>query len=248
MSNAPAKPRVEKTIHDGNLAWIKHPEQRRNGIYTRAHRVLSPFLPTVLRHTGAIGDRQSLNAEAERLRLFAAASLHVPRILKVAKEYIVLSDTGRQLLHCLRTCPDTDKQRRLMRQAMMALATVHSAGFAHGRPHLKDMTLHEDGHIYFLDLEENPVGRMGIHDAQARDVWLLLASCVEFFEEPLQGLCELLDIYQSSVGIDKMVGLRALGQALRPYCRLVDLLQAVAIRVSKDVLDACWAAKALQKL
>jgi len=188
----------------------------------------------------------AIRQEAKRLESFGAASLPVPKVLALTEGSVVLSDTGKQLRGVLSGMTDAQLKFAMLERAMRGLVAVHAAGFSHGRPFLKDMTVGVDDTLHFLDLEEDPTARMSLADAQARDVWLLLSSCTEFCEEPFQDLNHLLNIYFSECQGDISVNLSALGKALRPYRRIISVLRVKD--VSKDVTGAYWSVRVLEDL
>lgn len=238
-------PRIEKTLFEGKPAWIKRPEEQRSNLFSFLHRYLGFFLPAALQPTGARGGMPSLLDEATRLKTFKAASVRVPDVLKTAEDHIILADCGPQLRRTLQATTDKQDRQKLLEKAMINLAGLHAKGLTHGRPHLKDMTL-LDGQIYLLDLEENPLSVMGLGYAQARDVWLLLASSSEFFEAPLDDLTALLALYQKHAKTDLGQELRALGRDLRVFRRIIGFARAQ--NVSRDVSGSYWATKVLEKL
>ncbi|MBL4767998.1 MAG: hypothetical protein JKY94_09835 [Rhodobacteraceae bacterium] len=245
MSSDKTAPRIAKTQFEGTAAWIKRPEKQRSNIYSFLHWGLSFFLPSALQPTGAHGGMPSLLDEATRLRAFRAASVRVPDVLEVTDKHIVLSDCGPQLLGILRETTDRHSRQKLLEKAMRNLADLHVQGLTHGRPHLKDMTLLE-GNIFLLDLEENPLAVMSLGAAQARDVWLLLASSTEFCEVPVKELTALLSMYQSHSKTDINQELQALGRDLRVFRRIIGLVRAQ--KSSRDVSGAYWATKVLEAL
>ncbi|MFT5344072.1 MAG: hypothetical protein ACI9BH_003297, partial [Paracoccaceae bacterium] len=177
-------PRIAKTQFEGAPAWIKRPEEQRSNIFSFLHRILSLFLPAALQPTGARGGMSSLRDEAARLKTFKAAAVRVPDVLEITDDHIVLSDCGPQLRGVLQDTTDRQDRQALLEMAVRNLADLHAQGLTHGRPHLKDMTL-LGGQIYLLDLEEDPLAVMQLGYAQARDIWLVLASSTEYCESPL---------------------------------------------------------------
>lgn len=236
-------PRIEKTLFEGRPAWIKRPEQQRSGFYSFVHKGLSHFLPAALQPTGAGGGMPSLLQEAARLKAFAAASVRVPDVLDVTDDYIVLSDSGLQLREVLRQSDSKQDRQKLLAKAMENLAELHKHGFAHGRPHLKDMTLSED-RIYLLDLEEDPVSVMDLRSAQARDVWLLLASSNEFCTDTPKELEALLAVYQDHSEIDIRDEMRVLGRDLRKVRKIIGFFGAQ--NASFDVSGSYWATRVFE--
>lgn len=245
MSTDTSLPRIEKILFEGKSAWIKRPEAQRSNVFSFLHRCLGFFLPAALQPTGARGGMASLLDEATRLTAFAAASVRVPQVLEVSGDYIILSDCGPQLRSVLRRTDNRDEVRMLLEKAVVNLAGLHARNLTHGRPHLKDMTLYEDN-IYLLDLEEDPLSVMALGHAQARDVWLVLASSTEFCKAPFDDLTTLLALYQKHAKTDIFPQLQALGRDLRVFRRLIGFVRAQ--NVSRDVTGAYWATKVLEQL
>lgn len=245
MPSGDAGPRIERTLFEGRDAWIKRPEKPRSNGFSFLHSCLGFFLPDALQPTGSQGGMQGLLDEADRLKTFAAASVRVPSVLEVTDDYIVLSDCGTQLRQILHEASDAKDVQKWLRQAVVNLADLHAKGLVHGRPHLKDMTVFGDD-IYLLDLEEDPVNVMPLQDAQARDIWLLLSSCAEFCTNVFEDLSELLSLYQNTATHDCLPAMKALGQSLRPFGRIIGGLRASTI--SRDVFGAYWAIKVFEDL
>lgn len=213
--------------------------------------MLGPVLPTILQPTGAPGGIDGLHAEASRLQRFADIGVRVPEVLEKTDDFITLADCGPQLRAVVREETDRGSRSRMLERAMRTLASLHDMGLAHGRPCLRDMTLWRtveapDGVIYLLDLEEDPVAVMSVEDAQARDVWLLLASCVEFCADPEGDLHDLLAVYRKERAADPGVALRAMGRGLRPVRRIVGAVWATDM--SNDVRGTYWATRTLERL
>ncbi|MCF2870860.1 hypothetical protein L0664_07255 [Octadecabacter sp. G9-8] len=247
QQKAASAARVEKTTFAGRDAWIKRPEAERSTFFSGLHRVLARVLPKVLRPTNAVGGMAALRGEAARLRDFHAAGLPVPEVLDETGDHIVLADCGVTLRSQLRAITDTAERARLIKAAQDVLVQVHHSGRAHGRPFVKDMTISaDDGQIYLLDLEEDPCGHMAVADAQARDVWLFLMSCAEFYDNPGAGLRDQLAVFIAD--LPDVVGPRlvALGRGLRPFRRIIGVTGTASL--SHDVAGAYWSARALEGL
>ncbi len=186
-----------------------------------------------------------MHAEAARLQQFADSSINVPEVLEKTDTYITLADCGMQLDSFLRAQADPDVRVRLLKQAVRTIGPLHSKGLVHGRPKLKDMTLKGAADastptIYLLDLEEDPTAVMSARNAQARDVWLLLASCAEFYEEPKAGLHKLIEVYRTTMAADLAPELRALARSRRIVRRLIEILRLT------DIRGSYWATRVLQ--
>ncbi|SMX44230.1 phosphotransferase [Octadecabacter ascidiaceicola] len=238
------KPRVERVCFDGQDAWVKRPEGARSSIFTSLHRVLDRIFPKAMQSTNAVGGMEALHGEAARLRLFATKGLPVPTVLDETDAHLVLSDCGIQLRGHMRAISDVAERERLMEQALDVLVKIHQSGLAHGRPFLKDMTLSETGEISVLDLEEDPVQRMPLEDAQARDIYLFLLSCAEFKDDPKAGLKRLLDSYLADAPKDVAQRLIALCKSLRVWRWI--MRGTGATMLADDVRGAYWAARVLE--
>ncbi|MEP0521741.1 MAG: hypothetical protein ABJO09_19110 [Hyphomicrobiales bacterium] len=239
-------PRTERTLYNEQSAWIKRPEKQRSDFVSFLHKSVSIFLPTVLKPTLATGGLAGLLEEADRLKNFSAKSVVVPEVLNVSDDSIILSDCGPHLRHVLKTTSDKKEVADLLKRATGNLAEVHAKGLVHGRPHLKDMTLKDDGSVCLLDLEEDPLKVMGLDAARARDIWLLLSSCAEFCDHPLEDLTDLLSLYRNSTTSNIDQELRNIARSGRPFRKIIGFFRAS--NVGRDVFGAYWATLALETL
>lgn len=92
-------------------------------------------------------------AERDALHLLHGAGVAVPEILTEGPDYFVLPDVGPNLAQIIldQTVAATDRLAAF-RAAGAALAGLHRAEFAHGRPALRDMCW-KDGQLRMIDLE-----------------------------------------------------------------------------------------------
>lgn len=239
-------PRTERTLYNDENAWIKRPEKRRSDIVSWLHSSISFFLPSVLQPTGSKGGMAGLLEEADRLKNFSALSVVVPEVLTVTNDSIILSDCGPHLRHVLKTTSDKQDVESLLKKATGNLAGLHAKGLVHGRPHLKDMTLKDDGSVCLLDLEEDPLKVMSLEAAQARDIWLLLSSCAEFCDSPLDDLQSLLTLYRDTITNNIDQELRNIARSGRPFRKIISFFRAS--NVGRDVFGAYWATLTLETL
>lgn len=246
MHSNVAGPRTERTLYNDESAWIKRPEKRRSNVVGLLHSWVGLFLPDVLQPTGSQGGMAALLEEADRLKRFSANSIAVPVVLGVTQDSIILSDCGPHLRHVLKTTSNRQEMDKLLQNVTRNLAQLHAKGFVHGRPHLKDMTLKDDGTVCLLDLEEDPLKVMGLKAAQARDIWLLLSSCAEFCDDPLVDLMALLSLYRQSVSNDIDQELRNIARSGRPFRKIISFFRAS--NVGRDVFGAYWATLTLEQM
>lgn len=247
MSQPLAVPRTERTVYQGQPAWIKRPEPARSSRFVWLHKLLIPLLPMALRPTNSPGGPAGLALEISRLELFAEAGLPVPAVLEQGDDYVVLSDCGTMLHSCIMALDDPADRLQQVEKALDVLLAVHHAGLTHGRPYFKDFVIHPDTHkITMLDLEEDSAKSAPLADAQARDFWLFLSSACDFFAPQSPLLTELVAYYCTRAPDQSRAALPRLARALRPYRRLIGFLRAR--NIAREVTGAYWATRALEAL
>jgi tRNA A-37 threonylcarbamoyl transferase component Bud32 len=97
--------------------------------------------------------RRAFDNEVQGLHILGNAGLSVPAILAEGPDHIVISDVGPTLQYLLRASAVLQTRRAAaFRAAGTALGRLHKAGFAHGRPAIRDICW-DGGDAYFIDLE-----------------------------------------------------------------------------------------------
>lgn len=134
------------------------------------------------------GDPQrALETERAALRDLGARGLPVARLVAEGPDYLVTEDAGTPLSHLLSDPAAAGAARpadlaAAFAAAGAALADLHRAGVAHGRPALRDICW--DGHqARFIDLEAWRPGPSG-PARMARDVLVLLHSVLVLRPDP----------------------------------------------------------------
>lgn len=128
--------RLTRFDHGGCIYWIKRREA----------------LPLRMRlQKGDTG--RALRREIAALRDLSGQGLPVPELVAAGEGYLVVPDCGPSLNLLLRD-PGRDpaRTRRAMAAAGTALAALHGAGIAHGRPSIRDFCW-QDGRITLIDWE-----------------------------------------------------------------------------------------------
>jgi len=168
----------------GKRIWVKQSVPPKARIWHTLQRFLAWVIGMpILRSTVSPGGHRALEAEASRLREFKAKGFHVPTVLAMHQDMMVLEDSGPSFRAWLDNTQDESQRTQALKAAILALAALHEKSLAHGRPYMRDMTW--DGQtIGFLDLEENPAGVMNFYTAQARDVWIFLSAASRYAREP----------------------------------------------------------------
>jgi tRNA A-37 threonylcarbamoyl transferase component Bud32 len=174
LAEAPARVR-SLTLPDGQRFWLKRIE----------------VLP--LRMRLQKGDAQAaFEAERTGLRVLGVVGLPVAPIALDGPDYIVLPDVGKTLNIILNEAPP-DERLAAFRAAGSSLARLHSMGFVHGRPAIRDICW--DGvEARFIDLERFSVKRRGVF-YQALDVILFVQTVMTATGGPVPELEAALSAY-----------------------------------------------------
>lgn len=221
--------RTVKGEFQGRSLWIKQAVPPKARIWHKLQKIAASITgQPALRATVSSGGAHSLHAEARRLRDFKERGFHVPDVLVVHDNMIVMTDAGPQLRAYLDNEKEPDKRLAVLKSAMDAMADLHKSGLAHGRPYMRDMTW--DGErIGFLDLEEDPALVMPIATAQARDIWIFLGAASRYarskqdkrlFDENV--IAELYASYEKAADQKVLDELRFFVRYLAPLRRLLD--------------------------
>jgi tRNA A-37 threonylcarbamoyl transferase component Bud32 len=230
---------------EGQTIWIKRRSPSKRTIWHRLVSVLTYLIPLAIFYPTVISDKSdNLTQEAERLRLFAAKGLPVPKVLASTANYIITSDVGLNLQQLSEQIIFREERYSLLEKAMDALINLHQTNLCHGRPFLRDMTL-KNNKIFFIDLEENPLAVMNISQAQARDLWLFFSNIARHCKSDYSILPPLFQIYADSASPATMSALKQMVSILKPL-RIISEYLLAPIK-SKDLRYAVQANKALEK-
>lgn len=97
--------------------------------------------------------RKGFESEREALHLLRRKGHPVAEVLDEGEDFIVLTDAGPNLQHLLVTGAWGDEEARQAFAALgVALAGMHRAGYAHGRPAMRDFC-RQDGRVTMIDQE-----------------------------------------------------------------------------------------------
>lgn len=129
--------RVTPATIAGRPAWVKIALEKR--LILRLQKGPAPRL---------------LREETAMLRAMAARGLAVPEVIGAGDDWLITGDTGPTLAALLADRPLAPDLPRAFAAAGRALAQMHHAGCAHGRPHLRDVCWDAaQGRACFIDLE-----------------------------------------------------------------------------------------------
>ncbi|MDU8924412.1 protein kinase family protein [Pasteurellaceae bacterium LIM206] len=130
--------RVLRFEYEGNIFWMKQPEQLK-GVW----RILKPQ------------PKRAFHAECDILRELNRRHAPVPELVLWNSDYFVLKDAGYTLNQWVENdslhISDETKMQILVEGAK-ALADLHREGLAHGRPAIRDIAW-KDHEVKFMDFE-----------------------------------------------------------------------------------------------
>jgi tRNA A-37 threonylcarbamoyl transferase component Bud32 len=116
----------------------------------------------------------ALANEARRLRALAASGVRVPRVVRLASDFLLLEHCGPSVASMLAHWSADTRHDELCAEAV-ALGEFHLAGHWHGAAQVKNLT-RRDGHTWRIDFEEDFGEFLPLAAAQATDLVLLLNS------------------------------------------------------------------------
>lgn len=188
-------------------------------------------------------------AERAAIRALDAAGLPGPVLLDEGPEHMVLADAGPNLEHLLAegAWPHEAAQRAFVAVGA-ALAAVHRAGYAHGRPALRDFCWAE-GRLTMIDLERFKARRRRLR-TQALDVVIFVHSWFAR-RNGKEGQTDLLDLALRSYRASAPLGA---WQAMKSWARLLVPLAPLARVVlrfrphSREVRALVWSLDYLARL
>lgn len=174
------------------------------------------------------GDGQrALVAEREALRVLHAAGVAVPEVLAEGVDFILLPDLGPNLSQIVaRGLLTPDERVAAFAAAGAALAGMHRAGFAHGRPALRDFCW-RDGQLRMIDLERFRNRKSGTM-RRALDVVIFTHSWFALPQSMRQG-SEL----EAALSAYRAAAPRGLWSAVGRWTQLLRPLDAIASWVAR---------------
>ena len=229
-------------LRDGTIIWVKQPTTPKSTIWHKIQFWMARLIPLkILRPTVSQGGVAALAAEHEKLAQFAASGIPVVDIMAFDGRALATKNAGQALNRILPAMTDETARLPVLRQAGSALSDLHQAGFCHGRPHVRDMVMGDNG-IVFLDFEESPLSVMSLAEAQARDLWLFSMFSARYLDDAALGA--LVQGLVADAAPDTRASLRVFVGFLRPVAAVL-----AALRVpGKDVRQAIAATRAWHRI
>lgn len=139
---------------------------------------------------------RAFEAERQALHILTDAGVPVvPHLLAEGDDYFVTADSGQTISGLAAQGPDRLDHRRALSGAAEALATLHRAGFAHGRPALKDICWN-GAQAKLIDFERfSP--RRNSQRYMALDLLIFALSSIATLGRAGQGLRDALSHYRA---------------------------------------------------
>lgn len=173
--------RVRRIEAGGQMVWLKQGE------------TLS------LRWRLQKGDtRRAFANDLDALHRLGAAGLPVAPILAEGLDFFVTPDRGRALSYLLQRPAEVmaEARQQMFAEAGRALAALHRAGFAHGRPSIRDM-LWDGQQITLIDFERFSPRHNRVQDF-ATDLMILAHSILSYGRGPVPELEMALAAYRAA--------------------------------------------------
>lgn len=159
--------------------------------------------------------RRAFTNELNALRLLGNAGLAVPEILAEGPDHFVMADVGLTLAHLLRSSTGSHARRSAaFRAAGAAIGRLHKAGFAHGRPAIRDICWDGD-EARFIDLEQFSDRRQS---ARNRAADMVIFALTYMTEAGAPGPCPdaAFDAYRATAPADAVRNVHRLARWMTP--------------------------------
>ena len=208
----------------GDQVWIKKAEPGHPRLlYTLMGLMARAAGLPLLRPVPNPGGSASIAAEAQRLRIFAAAGLQVPELLATQAGGLMTRHLGRagQGVSSLGDEMDprwrqggADRLLTLWREGLDLIARVHAADTCLSQAFARNFVRDRHGQLACIDFEDDPAAAMPLAQAQARDWLCYLLSTTQYLKEAgclAQGIQEW---HARQIGLPQPVG-DALADAVR---------------------------------
>lgn len=174
----------------------------------------------------------ALAREARRFVHLRAQGFPVPEVVAATDDWILLEDMGPSVRW---TFGDADAGA-VAGHLFDLLASLHAAGYWHGGAQARNFTQTADGNYAMIDMEVGLPADTPLQTLQARDLFLLVQSLVEWVE--LARLRELLDGYSGRCGRDALAeSAQATAWLGRPWCRWIPGGDARRARAAAAILQ-----------
>lgn len=162
----------------GEQLWLKKAGPRNAGSRYRLMGALASVLRLpIFTPVPNLGGQEAIATEARRLREFAALGIHVPTLLAVQSDALLLRHLGvpgqptPSLANEMRDAVPAGAAAvlALWRQGLAAIGEVHAKGSCLSQAFARNLVRCADGQVGFIDFEDDPAGTLPLALCQARD-------------------------------------------------------------------------------
>ena len=182
------------------------------------------------------GGSDAQQTELRRLHDLQQAGVSVPNVLHVAHDYIVLQRIeGHHLDHCMRSASHSSVEAFQM--GADALLDLHAKGQYLSQAFARNMLNHQ-GHIVFIDFEDDPLLVMSLQQAQVRDWLSYVLSCIWGSHASREDLMQVWSTVTQRMPLSLLIAIqgaiksfawmRHLSQNRKPWGRDMVMVQAAA--------------------
>ena len=171
---AQARPKKEVLAfeHEGKRFWLKRGRRTGSNLLHRAAWRLSRL--SLLTPVKRQAPRAALQHESRKLQRLKEQGIPVPEVYLVTDDFFVMEDAGESFNSVIKSgklLPTEENYGLLFRH----LGELHRTGEYHGGSQIRNFT-YRDGHVCFIDFEENFAEGTPLETLQFRDLFLLLFS------------------------------------------------------------------------
>ncbi|MGP1682727.1 MAG: hypothetical protein ACTS8S_10420, partial [Giesbergeria sp.] len=162
----------------GEQLWLKKAGPRNGSGRYRLMGALATLLRLpLLTPVPNLGGPQAIATEARRLRELAALGIHVPELLAVQPDALLLRHLGvpgkptPSLANEMRDAVPTGAAAvlALWQQGLAAIGQVHASGSCLSQAFARNLVRCADGQVGFIDFEDDPTSVLPLALCQARD-------------------------------------------------------------------------------
>ena len=163
---------------NGEQLWLKRAGPRNAGGRYRAMGALAKLLRLpLLTPVPNLGGQAAIATEARRLRELAALGIHVPELLAVQSDALLLRHLGvpgqptPSLANEMRDAvpAGADAVLALWQQGLVAIGEVHGKSSCLSQAFARNLVRCADGQVGFIDFEDDPASVLPLALCQARD-------------------------------------------------------------------------------
>ncbi len=172
--------RIERVEMNGRAAWRKRYADEGRHLRLKLFSTIVNWLgaPALLPCVPQTAE-QAWRTEQSMIARLAAAKLRVPEILHSEPNCLVLSDMGMTLAGACRNAQGDEDRLSVIAAGFVELLRAHQAGVWLNQGFSRNLT-YSDGHVGFIDLDQDPRTVMSLADAQARDLLFYVYSTARF--------------------------------------------------------------------